>query len=253
MSLLGPFRRRAGRTDPLRVENGDAFSAILEKYGITDREAEIIRLLLEGKDNKAITEALFISDHTVKNHIHHVYQKLGISNRIQLVQCFRTALEPGTAPGEGAPAGGGPRAGAALLRRRLIPAVILVAAAAVVLVIGRPWSGGRRPPVKPVLAVLDFESLSPDPEFDKWVTGFPLLLTTDLIQSKHIRTLSDDAVFGAAKKLGVAERKRYTRDDLSRLARELGADYLVTGSLLKAGARILVTAVLQNARTGEPV
>ncbi len=252
MSILGPFLRWAGRPGPLRVKNGGAFSALLEKYGITDREAEIIRLLFEGKDNKAITEVLFISDHTVKNHIHHIYQKLGIGNRIQLVQCFRTALEPGTPPGESLSAGG-PRAGAPLYRRILFPAVILVAAAVVALVIWRPWTGGRRSPARPVLAVVDFENLSPDPEFDKWVTGFPLLLTTDLIQSKHVRTLSDDAVYGAVKKLGLEERKRYTRDDLSRLARELHADYLVTGTLMKAGARILVTAVLQDARTGEPL
>ena len=72
MMIFGPFFRRAARRNPLRVERPDAFSASLEKYGITAREGEIIRLLLEGKDSRQITEALFISDHTVKNHIHNI-------------------------------------------------------------------------------------------------------------------------------------------------------------------------------------
>lgn len=247
MTIFRPFFRRAGRPGPLRVENGGAFSAILERYGITDREAEIIRLLLEGKDNKAIKESLFISDHTVKNHIHHIYQKLEIGNRIQLVQCFKAALgETGDSPAA--------VTRAARLWSGLPAAVSFAVVAAAVLMMWKPWPGSRRASLpKPVLAVLDFESLSPDAELDKWVTGFPLLLTTDLVQSKHIRTLGDDAVYGAAKKLGLAGLKRYTRDDLSRLARELGADYLLTGTLMKAGNRILVTAVLQDARTGEPL
>lgn len=256
MTILDRFLRRPGRPDPLRVENADAFSACLEKYGITSREGEIIRLLLEGKDGKDITKALFISDHTVKNHIHHIYQKLGIRNRIQLVQRFRAALEETGHPSFGPSGAEEPSPGSERLpqpRRNLVLpvslAVILVAAG---LIVWNPWPAPRRPaPSKPVLAVLDFENLTPDPDFDKWTTGFPLLLTTDLIQSKHIRTLTDDAVFGVLKNLGLAQRPRYSRDDLRRLAKDLKADYLLTGTLMKAGNRILVTAFLQDARTGD--
>ena len=254
MKILARLRRRAGSRDPLLVENGDAFSGLLEKYGITAREGEIIRLLLEGRDNKAITGALFISDHTVKNHIHHIYQKLQIRNRIQLVQRFRDALEPPGPAGAEAPPGGRERRPAWALS----PFPALIAAGLVVagLVIWKPWSPGHRTapvPYRPVLAVLDFENLSPDPDFNKWTTGFPLLLTTDLMQGKNIRTLTDDAVFGALKKLGLVRRERYSRDDLRRLAGELKADYLLTGTLMKAGDRILVTAVLQEAQTGDLV
>jgi DNA-binding CsgD family transcriptional regulator len=75
------------------VKNGDSFAACAERFGITAREGEIIRLLLEGKDSKRITEDLFISDHTVKNHIHHIYQKLGVKNRFS-----SSGLQPASEP-----------------------------------------------------------------------------------------------------------------------------------------------------------
>ena len=220
----------------------------------------IIRLLLEGKGNKEITEALFISDDTVKNHIHHVYQKIGIKNRVQLVQCYRSALEE-----SGRIPAGGPGPDAAFpdarekhsgLRRTALPAALLLLVIAVVLIAWKPWAGkprtAVRPPI-PALAVLDFENLSGDFDLEKWVTGLPLLLTTDLLQSKLIRTLSDDAVFGALKKFNLTDRERYSREELRRLAREMRADYLLTGSLMKAGGKIVITAFLQDARTGAPI
>ncbi len=48
------------------------------------REAEIARLVGEGYKNKEIAERLFISEQTVKNHLHHIYQKLRITKRVQL-------------------------------------------------------------------------------------------------------------------------------------------------------------------------
>ena len=260
MPAFRRFFRRTGRPGPLRVNNGDAFAACGEKYGITAREGEIIRLLLEGKGNREITETLFISDHTVKNHIQHIYRKFGIKNRVQLVQCYRAALEEsGRLPAETSAANGAFKdAGErhAGPRRAALPATLLLIVFAAVLVAWKPWAGkprtAVRPPI-PALAVLDFENLSDDPELEKWVTGLPLLLTTDLLQSKLIRTLSDDAVYGALKKFNLIDRKRYSREELRRLAKEMRADYLLTGSLMKAGGKIVVTAFLQDARTGAPI
>jgi tetratricopeptide (TPR) repeat protein/DNA-binding CsgD family transcriptional regulator len=242
------------------VENADAFAACGEKYGVTVREAEIIRLLLEGKGNKDITEALFISDHTVKNHIHNIYRKLGIKNRLQLVQCYRAALGETGRPPAGAAAEGGPArnagAGLARARRFALPAVALLVTLSAAAVVWGPWA--RKPkaavaPPSPALAILDFENLSDDPDLEKWVIGLPLLLTTDLLQSKSLRTLSDDAIFSALQKHNLADRARYSREELRRLARELKADYLLTGSLMKAGGAIVVTAFLQDARSGAPL
>jgi tetratricopeptide (TPR) repeat protein/DNA-binding CsgD family transcriptional regulator len=247
MAIFGGFYQPSGPPPALRVKSGDAFAARAEELGITAREAEIVRLLLEGKDSKRITEELFISDHTVKNHLHHVYQKLGIRNRIQLVRCFQSALEEQGRPPEAPPA---------LLRRAALPLALALILLAVVLVAWKPW--GTRPwpaafPPAPALAVLDFENLSADPELDKWVTGLPLLLATDLGQSKRIRTVSDDVVYGALKKFELTDRRRYSREELRRLAKEMKADYLISGSMLAAGGKIVVTAVLQDARTGTAI
>lgn len=51
---------------------------------LTAREIEIIRLIADGLSNKAIAGRLTISEGTVKIHLHHIYQKLGISNRAAL-------------------------------------------------------------------------------------------------------------------------------------------------------------------------
>jgi DNA-binding CsgD family transcriptional regulator len=57
---------------------------IAAQYNISPREKEIIELLLKGKINKEIEQELFISSHTVRNHIYHIFQKIGINNRLQL-------------------------------------------------------------------------------------------------------------------------------------------------------------------------
>jgi two-component system nitrate/nitrite response regulator NarL len=51
---------------------------------LTDRENQIMRLVSEGLSNKEIGRRLKISDGTIKVHLHHIYQKLEISNRTVL-------------------------------------------------------------------------------------------------------------------------------------------------------------------------
>ena len=58
---------------------------LVREHKISNREREIMELIVEGKSNKEIEERLFISVNTVKNHIYHLYQKLGINSRSQLM------------------------------------------------------------------------------------------------------------------------------------------------------------------------
>jgi two-component system, NarL family, nitrate/nitrite response regulator NarL len=51
---------------------------------LTERERQIMRLVSEGLSNKEIGRRLNISDGTIKQHLHHIYQKLEISNRTVL-------------------------------------------------------------------------------------------------------------------------------------------------------------------------
>ena len=49
----------------------------------TEREGEVLFLLLRGLNNKEISKKLFISNHTTKAHVASIYKKLGVSNRVQ--------------------------------------------------------------------------------------------------------------------------------------------------------------------------
>ncbi len=50
---------------------------------LTDREAQVLRLVAKGATNKDIAEDLKISTHTVKSHIIHIFNKLGLNDRTQ--------------------------------------------------------------------------------------------------------------------------------------------------------------------------
>ncbi len=52
---------------------------------LTNREGQVLNLIAEGLTNKQIACSLSISEATVENHIHHIYEKLGISNRARAV------------------------------------------------------------------------------------------------------------------------------------------------------------------------
>jgi DNA-binding CsgD family transcriptional regulator len=53
----------------------------LEVFGITHREAEVLRWLAEGKSNPEIGVILEIATRTVKKHLEHIFPKLGVENR----------------------------------------------------------------------------------------------------------------------------------------------------------------------------
>ena len=52
---------------------------------LTPRELEIVRLAAEGLRNKEIADRLTITEGTVKIHLHHIYEKLGVTGRPQLI------------------------------------------------------------------------------------------------------------------------------------------------------------------------
>lgn len=50
-------------------------------YGLTDREVEIVKLLCKGRSKSYIAETLFISENTVRSHSRHIYQKLDVHSK----------------------------------------------------------------------------------------------------------------------------------------------------------------------------
>ncbi len=54
-----------------------------EKPFLTDREEQVALLVVRGHRNKDIGENLRISEHTVRNHLHNIFDKLGVSDRLE--------------------------------------------------------------------------------------------------------------------------------------------------------------------------
>ena len=62
-------------------------------YGLTDREIEVLSLIVEGLNNVQISKKLFITLSTAKAHVHSILQKLYVSNRTQAtIQAVKEGL-----------------------------------------------------------------------------------------------------------------------------------------------------------------
>ena len=71
------------------------FDAFCSFYEISKREAEVIREICHGLSNKAISEKLFITLQTVKDHNHRIYTQTGVKSRVQLANLVRSKTETG--------------------------------------------------------------------------------------------------------------------------------------------------------------
>ncbi|MBS0173751.1 MAG: helix-turn-helix transcriptional regulator [Nitrospira sp.] len=60
---------------------------VLEKLGLTPRQAEVLHWIAEGKTNEEISQILECSFHTVKNHVKEIFQRLGVSSRTAAAAC----------------------------------------------------------------------------------------------------------------------------------------------------------------------
>jgi len=55
-----------------------------DRSPLSQREREIVSLVAQGFKNKEMAEKMFISEQTVKNHLHNIFDKLGVSDRLEL-------------------------------------------------------------------------------------------------------------------------------------------------------------------------
>jgi DNA-binding CsgD family transcriptional regulator len=78
-----------GKASSVKEGFESRLSAIVEEYDISKREREVIQLICKGLTNQEIGDTLFISLQTVKDHIHRIFLKTGVKNRVQLTNLIR--------------------------------------------------------------------------------------------------------------------------------------------------------------------
>ena len=91
LDLIRPAIRPA-----LRIR--EAAAGAYRAAGLTERETQVVLLAASGLSNARIGTELFIAPGTVKKHLDHIYDKLGVGNRTQAAAWARPSLtEPRTA------------------------------------------------------------------------------------------------------------------------------------------------------------
>ena len=78
----------ADESDERAARIGDNLLIYARRHGLTDRESEVLRLILQGKDNQNIASTLTIAPSTVKVYAHRLLQKTECENRQALIQDF---------------------------------------------------------------------------------------------------------------------------------------------------------------------
>lgn len=74
---------------------GRLYPLLMSAYGLTEREKEVTRLVLQGASTSQIAAELFVSSHTVQQHLKSIFDKTGVRSRRELVgQVFFSHFEP---------------------------------------------------------------------------------------------------------------------------------------------------------------
>jgi DNA-binding NarL/FixJ family response regulator len=68
------------RIAPAEKKNDEIYNLL------SGREVDVLKLMMEGYNYKIIAEKLFISPNTVKKHIAHIYEKLHVTSKVQLLK-----------------------------------------------------------------------------------------------------------------------------------------------------------------------
>jgi DNA-binding NarL/FixJ family response regulator len=59
------------------------------QYGLSDREIEVVALVAQGLANKEIGSKLFLSEHTIKDHVKNIMRKMGATSRSEIIYILK--------------------------------------------------------------------------------------------------------------------------------------------------------------------
>ncbi len=76
----------------LKYKTESAMARLYAYCKLSDREQEIAALMMKGKSNKDIEDTLFISINTVKSHVYSIYRKMGVKNRLEMINFIQKSI-----------------------------------------------------------------------------------------------------------------------------------------------------------------
>ena len=195
-----------------------------QRSNLTRRQAEVCRLLLQGKSNKAIGRVLGISEPTVKHHVSAVLKSLGANTRAEAVALGSARKHDSTKADETAATWAGSSSNdAPVMAQSSAPAEAL--------------SG------KPFLAVLPFTNLTGNLSQDAFIDGFVEQIITALSRIRWFFVIARNSSF-TYKGRAV---------DVRQVGRELGVRYVLEGAVRRSGRIVRVSSRLIDAQTGANV
>jgi serine/threonine protein kinase/Tfp pilus assembly protein PilF len=141
-------------------------------------------------------------------------------------------------------------------RKLVIPAIAIISLIAAGIILWRIIHPIKPIPsisaaCQPTLAVIYFENKSGDEKLDYLREVLSELINTDLSQSRFIRVVTSEQIYTTLKKLGLVDARRYSSEDIERIAAQTRATHILRGSFIKAGEGIIITAGVQKPGTAE--
>ena len=83
--LVSPGKEAPEGLKALAGEGAGRYAMLVSRFGLTAREAEVLALLADGADAASVASQLVVSHSTANTHIRHIYAKLGVHSRQELM------------------------------------------------------------------------------------------------------------------------------------------------------------------------
>lgn len=87
---FSPIYFQQRNEDARTLSEEESLDQAAQKYRLTERERDVMVLAYQGLTNPDIAEKLFISKHTVKRHMHNIFEKFSVSSRMELIHHIKS-------------------------------------------------------------------------------------------------------------------------------------------------------------------